>query len=153
MFVLDFPPTFCFEKLQSYKKIEILYDECTFMMNFVWWTSVYPSPVFTKHTLKMKVWVAQLCSTSDPMDCNPSVHGILQGRILEWIAISFSRESSPSKDLTQVSSIAGRFFTIWATREAPNTHNIHKYFWNVYIWIFKIKTIILENWVCTYRLK
>ena len=47
-----------------------------------------------------------------------SVHGILQARILEWAAISFSRGSSQSRDGTQVSSIAGRFFTIWATREA-----------------------------------
>ena len=52
------------------------------------------------------------------MDCSPqgsSVHGILQGRILEWVAISFSRESSQPRARTQVSCIAGRFFTIWAT--------------------------------------
>ena len=46
------------------------------------------------------------------------VHGILQARILEWVAIPFSRESSLPRDWTQVSHIAGRFFTIWATREA-----------------------------------
>ena len=48
-----------------------------------------------------------------------SVHGILQARVLEWVAISFCRGSSWPRDLTQVSCIAGRFFTIWATREAP----------------------------------
>ena len=48
-----------------------------------------------------------------------SVHGILQTRILEWIAIPFSRGSSRPRDWTQVSFIVGRFFTIWATREAP----------------------------------
>ena len=56
------------------------------------------------------------------MDCNlpgSSVRGILQARILEWVAIPFSRGSSQSKDQTQVSCIAGRFFTIWATRKAP----------------------------------
>ena len=56
----------------------------------------------------------------DLMDCSPpgsSVHGILQARILEWVAISCSRESSWPIDQTQVSCIAGRFFTIWATRE------------------------------------
>ena len=56
----------------------------------------------------------------DPMDCNPSgssVHGILQARILEWVAMPFSRGSSQFRDRTQVSSTAGRFFTVWATRE------------------------------------
>ena len=55
------------------------------------------------------------------MDCSlpeTSVHGILQARILEWVAIPFSRGSSWPRDWTQVSSIAGGFFTIWATREA-----------------------------------
>ena len=47
-----------------------------------------------------------------------SLHGILQARILEWIAIVFSRRSSQPRDRTRVSYIAGRFFTIWATREA-----------------------------------
>ena len=46
-----------------------------------------------------------------------SVHGISQARILEWIAISFSRESSWPRDWTQVSHIVGRFFTVWDTRE------------------------------------
>ena len=45
------------------------------------------------------------------------VHGILQARILEWVAFPFSRGSSQPRDQTQVSSIAGRFFTLWATRE------------------------------------
>ena len=65
--------------------------------------------------------VPQLCPTL----CNPrgdsppgsSVHGILQARILEWVATPFSRGSSWPKNRTEVSCIAGRFFTIWATRE------------------------------------
>ena len=60
--------------------------------------------------------VAQLCpALCDPMDCSPpgsSAHGILQARILEWVVISFSRGSSQPSDQTQVSRIAGRFFTI-----------------------------------------
>jgi len=60
--------------------------------------------------------VAQSCPTlCDPMGCSPpgsSVHGILQVRILEWAAIPFCRASSQSRDQTQVSCIAGRFFTI-----------------------------------------
>ena len=66
--------------------------------------------------------VAQLCPTL----CNPtdwlsgsSVHEILQVRILERVAIPFSRGFSRSRDWTQVFCIAGRFFTIWATKEAP----------------------------------
>ena len=58
----------------------------------------------------------------DPMDCSPagsSVHGILQARILEWVAISFSRASSQTRDRTRLSHAAGRLFTHWATREAP----------------------------------
>ena len=58
----------------------------------------------------------------NPMVCSPSgssVHGILQVRLLEWVAIAFSRGSSPSRDRTWVSYIAGRFFTIWATSEPP----------------------------------
>ena len=47
-----------------------------------------------------------------------TVHGILQARILEWVAFPFSRGSSQPRDRTQVSLIAGRFFTSWATGEA-----------------------------------
>ena len=58
------------------------------------------------------------------MDCSPpdsSVHGIFQAKILEWIAIPFSRGSSQPRNLTQVSCIAGRFLTIWATKESQTT--------------------------------
>ena len=48
-----------------------------------------------------------------------SVHGILQAKILQWVAILFSRGSSQPRDQTQVSCIAGRFFTVWTTWEAP----------------------------------
>ena len=47
-----------------------------------------------------------------------TVHGILQARILEWVAIPFSKGSSQPRDGTQVSCIAGRIFASWATREA-----------------------------------
>ena len=60
------------------------------------------------------VKVTHSCPTLyDPMDY--TVHGILKSRILEWIAILFSRGSSQPRDGTQVSRIAGRFFTSWAT--------------------------------------
>ena len=68
----------------------------------------------------MKVKVAQSCPTLwDPMNC--TVHGILQARILEWVAFPFSRGSSQPRDWTQVSCIAGGFFTSWDTRKARHT--------------------------------
>ena len=51
-----------------------------------------------------------------------SVHGILQARVLEWIAVPFSRGSSQPRNRNWVSCIAGRFFTNWGTGEARNTH-------------------------------
>ena len=73
--------------------------------------------------VKVKMLVAQSClSLCDPMNCSlsgSSVYAILQAKILEWIAIPFSRGSSLPKDQTLISCIADRFFTIWATREAP----------------------------------
>ena len=68
--------------------------------------------------------VAQSCPTlCDPMDCSLpgcSVHGIFQARVLEWVAISFSRRSSQPRDRTRVSHIVGRRFIVWATREVLN---------------------------------
>ena len=72
---------------------------------------------------KVEVLMAQSCPTLwYPMGCSlpfSSVHEVLQARILEWVAIPFFRVSSPPRGQTQVSCIAGRFFTIWATKEAP----------------------------------
>ena len=66
--------------------------------------------------------VAQSCPTlCNPTDCSPpgpSVQGILQARILEWVAMPSSRGSSQPRDPTQVSYIAGGFFIIWVTRGA-----------------------------------
>ena len=73
-------------------------------------------------TFESESEVAQSCPTlCDPVDCSPpgsSAHGILQARILEWVAISFSRGSSRPRDRTQVFHIAGRCFNLWAIREA-----------------------------------
>ena len=65
----------------------------------------------------VKVKVTQSCLRL----CNPidyTVHGILQARVLEWVAFPFSIGSSQPRDQTQVSHIAGRFLTSWAIREA-----------------------------------
>ena len=78
-----------------------------------------------RHTLfvirslkRSEVKVSQSCLTlCDPMDY--AVHGILQARILEWVAYPFSSRSSWSRNRTGVSSIVGGFFTNWAIRKAP----------------------------------
>ena len=78
--------------------------------------------LFTHPSLECCALVAQSYLTlCDPMDCRlqaPLSMGILQTRILEWVAMPSSRGSSQPKDQTQVSHRAGRFFTIWANREA-----------------------------------
>ena len=69
-----------------------------------------------------KVQVAQSCLCL----CNPmnyTVHGILQARILEWVAYPFSRGFSRPRNWTRVSCIAGGFFTNWATREAHGLYS------------------------------
>ena len=85
---------------------------------------VQRSPVKVKVKSLSRVWVSHYGPhVSDPVDCSPpgsSVHGILQARVLEWVAISFSRESSWPRDWTQVSHIAGRRFNLWATRYSLN---------------------------------
>ena len=83
---------------------------------------VHFNPDFPLYDESVKVLVAQSCPTlCDPMDCGPTgshVHGIFPARILEQVAISFSRRSSQPRDQIWVFHIAGRFFTIWATRKA-----------------------------------
>ena len=98
---------------------------------------IFPDPRLNLHLLCLLHWQvgslplvppeelkwSQSCPTlCDPVDCSlpgSSVHGILQVRILEWVAISFSRGASQLRDWTWVSCIAGRRFTLWATRELP----------------------------------
>ena len=90
----------------------------------LWWKSlyIYPCPPYYLCPWKVKVLVAQLCPTLwDTVNCSPagfSVCEIFQARILEWGAIPFSRGPSRPRDWTRGSCIAGRFFTVWATREA-----------------------------------
>ena len=78
-----------------------------------------------------KVKVSQSCPTlCDPMDY--TVHGILQVRILEWVSFPFPRGSSQPRDGTQVSHIAGRFFTSWATKEAQE-------YWSIKRWVKELE--------------
>ena len=112
----------------------------------------------------------------DPMDCRlpgSSIHGIFQARILEWVAISFSRRSSWPRNWTRVSHIVGRCFTIWAIREGswkksydqPRQHNKkqRRYFANKgpysqsygfsnsHVWMWELdhkEGWVLKNWCC-----
>ena len=87
---------------------------------------------------EMELKLAQSCLTlCDPMDCSPpgsSAHGILQARVLGWVATPFSRGSSQPKDLTRVSCITGGFINICATREAQKTC-----WWTCFSFIWEIK--------------
>ena len=83
--------------------------------------------------------IPNLCDLMNRSPPVSSVHGILQARILECLAISFSRGSSGPRDQTLVSYIAGRFFTVWATREVHVHYTITKYHW----------LSGLNNWFCS----
>ena len=99
---------------------ELRTSKCS--VNTFWWCR-HATGIFTLWR-KKKVLVCQLCLTlCNPMDCSSpgsSAHGILQARILEWVAIPFSGGSSQLRDQIRVSCIASRFFTIWATREGDS---------------------------------
>ena len=106
---------------------------------YLYWISIYIISEWVSE------WVAQSCPTlCDPKDGGPpgsSVRGIFQARILQWVAIPFSRGSSPPRYQTWVSHIASRLVTIWATREDIciinmfNTHIIN-------LWRLKIITML-----------
>ena len=92
------------QKQQETGRIQLFHDE----------DSVYPSSLKWSEVKWSEV--VQLCLTlCDPMDCSlqgSSVHGIFQARVLEWIAISFSRGSSRPRDRSRVSRIVDRCFTV-----------------------------------------
>ena len=87
-----------------------------------------PHLAFVFILFHQNIWIwprayASVLSHSDPVDCGPpgsSVHGVLQTRILEWVAISFCRGSSRPRDWTQVSCIGRHTVYHWAIWEAHN---------------------------------
>ena len=89
----------------------------------------------------MKLKVAQLCPTlCDPRDYSlpgSSVQGVLQVRIVEWVAVPFSRGSFRPRNWTGVFCIAGGFFTSWATRKALSLAYslLNIYYWLLQVWI------------------
>ena len=117
---------FCKRDFLSFFFKEYLWLHIDIFLYFIF--SLFPS--FAEHT---RVWIFSVCSfmlssllfhvvykkcltLCDPMEC--TVHGVLQARILEWVALPFFRGSFQPRDRTQVSHIAGGFFTSWNTREA-----------------------------------
>ena len=119
--------------MRASQVVQIFMAVKLFCMILWWWSHVFlylnkPMECTTASmnpNVNYGLWVIvrvkslKLCPTvCNPMDCSlsgPSVHGILQARILEWVAISFSRGSSRPRDQTCVSHIAGRRFNLWAT--------------------------------------
>ena len=118
-FLSDLVYCLFFETLSSIWKLIILniYSWMREWVNWKW--------LLKKQHLDMKnpeSEVAQSCPTlCNSMDCSapgPLVQGIFHARILEWVAIPFSRRPSRPRDWTQVSHIVGRCLTVWATKEA-----------------------------------
>ena len=119
--------------MRASQVVQIFMAVKLFCMILWWWSHVFlylnkPMECTTASmnpNVNYGLWVIvrvkslKLCPTvCNPLDCSlsgSSVHGILQARILEWVAISFSRGSSRPRDQTRVSHIAGRRFNLWAT--------------------------------------
>ena len=92
----------------------------------------------------------------DPMDYSlpgSSAHGILQARVLEWVAIPFSRRSSLFRNWTWVLCITGEFFTVWTRQQKPCSHrhlpleqqNLSKCPLDQYCWHFNVHMRHLAN--------
>ena len=83
-----------------------------------------------------------LSDLADHSLSSSSVHGILQARILEWVVMPSSRQSSWPRDWIWVFCIAGRFFTMWATREVPPTSRAGLFPWH---WVLLLISIALTS--------
>ena len=101
-------------ELDSHICRRILYHHATWEAH-IYLYNIYIYNVCTLNHVSIVCLFATLCTVAHQA---PLSMGIFQARILEWVAISFSRVSSRPRDQTWVSHIAGRIFTIWATREA-----------------------------------
>ena len=99
---------------------------------------VHPRP-WLPHEGELSQSCPTLCNPMDYSLPGSSLHGILQARVLEWVAISFSRGSSQFRDQTGVSRIPGRHFNLWATREAAE---IASCLW-VFILLFFLRSELL----------
>ena len=91
--------------------LNLIFESCLCLLFF----SSYVKSKSVSHVSHVQVFATPWTICSPP---GSSVHGILPARIQEWVAIPFSRGSSWPKEQTWISGVTGRFFTIWATREA-----------------------------------
>ena len=139
--------SFCFQQVSHYKTFTSYYFKAFVtsgpnMTEYIFFHSIshyqkrkLQGNTFFLITSVYCVSVTQSCLTlCDPMGCSPPgsfVHGILQARILEWVAISFSRGSSWARDWTQVSCIVGRCFNLWPTRESYGFSSSHVQMWKL----------------------
>ena len=99
----------------------------------------------------MGVLVTQSYLFVTPMDHSPPgsfVHGILQARTPEWVSIPYSRSSQP-REQTHISCIAGRLFTVWATREALGVWNRDLILLSSSTWI-TTRNIHFPSLICDY---
>ena len=124
---------FCFCCLCFFSYIQSIIAKMNVRKTFPCVFSISPEGPEQKLCLRVCL-VTQSCLTlCNPMNCSPpgsSVCGILQARILEWVAISSSRGSSRSRDQTPVSWIAGRFFAHWAIGD--KSQNIKKWMFSLF---------------------
>ena len=108
-----------------------LYIFYSFLCNKLYFKVILESKQNWVKGIESESEVAQSCLTlCNPMDYSlpgSSVHGIFQTRVLEWVAIAFSRGSSQPRDWTRVSHIVGRHFTVWATREVWKVQRYPQY--------------------------
>ena len=115
-------------RLQSMGSQRVGHDWVTSLSLFTFWSKSSSMSSKLKDCYKSESKVSQSCSTlCGPMGCrlpDSSVHGIFQAKVVEWVAISFFRGSSLSRDWTQVSLTTGRLFTVWTTGEAISQKNL-----------------------------
>ena len=96
------------------KLVLFKYKDLFFTIKYLRWFQVFQQN--STLSLSPYIWKWRLLSLAWLFATPWTVHGILQDRILEWVAFPFSRGSSQPSDWTQDSWIAGRFFTSWAMR-------------------------------------
>ena len=124
MFICQSMSLFCFPHfLFPFSPFSLfVFSSCLESITYTYYSSTLVFIIVLALCVCLCVLVAQSCLTlCNPMSCTlpgSSVHGIFQARILEWVVMPFSRGSSPPRGQTWVSCIAGRLFTVWATREA-----------------------------------
>ena len=122
-----FPSTTSYLKKRYLGISKIYFKGIFLLLTFIYYLGGSQVALVGKKERKKVISLSHVRLFADPMDCSlpgSSIHGIFQAKVLERVAISFSRGSSQPRDQTWVSCTAGRCFTFWATREAPVEKNL-----------------------------